>query len=223
MISPAQIFLVIPSFNEEGRLENVVRAARRRVSCPIVIVDDGSVYPVTLSLPGVTVLRHEVNLGKGAAMKTGAVFAFSHPQTSAVIFMDADGQHDPNHLPAFIAALGAGSDVVLGTRVFSPDSPAIRRLGGKLASWYIWLLFGLRISDILSGFRALTRGAFQLLSWEARTYGVETEMIALLGRHKSRLKFVEIPITNIYIDKYKGVTIIDALRILSSSLWWKLS
>lgn len=187
----------------------------------IVIVDDGSRVPIKKS-SDYHLLRHKINLGKGSAMKTGAEYAFSQG-ASAVIFMDGDGQHDPKYLPEFISLYKQGFDCILASRRPSLNVPLVRLLGNKFASIYINLLFGVYVSDILSGYRLLNKSAYKLLTWDSQRYGVETEMIARLGKNKTKIKWIEFPIESIYIDKYKGVTIIDAVKALFDSIWWKLS
>lgn len=217
----SSIFIVIPSCNEGNRVINLVKKIKKFSPIPIVIVDDGSHFPVKQSL-SFHLLRHKINLGKGAAMKTGAQYAFSHG-ASAVIFMDGDGQHDPKYLPEFINLYKQGFDCVLASRRPSLKVPLVRLLGNKFASIYINLLFGVYVSDILSGYRLLNKQAYKLLVWDSQRYGVETEMIARLGKNKTKIRWIEFPIESIYIDKYKGVTIIDAVKALFDSIWWKLS
>ena len=214
------IFLVIPAFNEGERLPAVLTGAGRFLpKGKIIVVDDGSLQPIKTK--SALVIRHRLNLGKGAAMKTGAEYAFGE-KADAVIFMDADGQHDPKELPNFASRLEKGFDVVFGSRQPGLSVPLTRLLGNKFASIYINLLFNIYISDILSGYRALTKKAYRLLSWESSRYGVETEIVARLGKNLQRLKWTEFPIETIYIDKYKGVTIIDAIKVLVNTLWWRL-
>jgi len=155
-------------------------------------------------------------------MSTGADYAFSQG-ADAIIFMDADSQHNPKELEEFKKYLDKGYDLVFGSRNYGMRTPMIRFLGNRFASIYINLLFRVYISDILSGYRALTKKAYNLVKWDSTRYGVETEMVARLGKHKKKLSWVEFPIDSIYVDKYKGVTIIDAIKILGQSIWWKLS
>jgi dolichol-phosphate mannosyltransferase len=214
-------FLVIPVFNEQGRIEAVVSKAKKHVRASrIVVVDDGSRVP--LNLKGVHLLRHPLNIGKGAALKTGIEYAFAQG-AKAVIMMDGDGQHDPDDLPQFIKHLEGGFDVVFASRRPNLTAPLVRLLGNKFASIYINVLYGVYVADILSGYRALTLKAYKKINWQSTRYGVETEMVARLGKYRKQLKFIEFPIETVYIDKYKGVTILDAIKILFDSLWWKLS
>jgi glycosyltransferase involved in cell wall biosynthesis len=217
------VFIVIPAFNEQPRLPQLLKQTKKFHSLEkVVVVDDGSEPSLKIprSLP-VWLLKHQVNLGKGMAMKTGAEFAFSRG-AEAVIFMDADLQHDPKEIPVFIKQIEQGFDVIFGSRNYNRAGPADRLFGNRLASIYIRLLFGVKISDILSGYRALTKKAYKLIKWHSDRYAVETEMIARLSKHRDRLRWTEIPIETIYIDKYKGISPADSVKILTSSLWWKL-
>jgi glycosyltransferase involved in cell wall biosynthesis len=220
-MNKTDIYVIIPAFNEQPRLPQVLKSLTHYLpSDHIVVVDDGSSQPLQLK-PGYWLLRHQINLGKGEAMKTGAEFAFSK-KAKAIIFMDADGQHNPQELPKFIHYLLSGYQVVFGTRSFNSTSPLPRVLGNKFASFYIYLLFHIYVSDILSGFRGLTHNAYRKLKWDSPRYGVETEMIARLGRVKSQLTWIEFPIASIYKDKYKGVSLVQAIKILGETLVWKI-
>ena len=157
------IFLVIPAFNEGERLPAVLTGASRFLpKGKIIVVDDGSLQPIKTK--SALVIRHRLNLGKGAAMKTGAEYAFGE-KADAVIFMDADGQHDPKELPNFASRLEKGFDVVFGSRQPGLSVPLTRLLGNKFASIYINLLFNIYISDILSGYPSLTKKTYPLLSF----------------------------------------------------------
>src|SRR3989304_7305763 len=112
-----KIFVIIPAFNEESRIGKVLAGVRKK-KLPIVVVDDGSkdeTYQVAKKITPYA-LRHPINLGKGAALKTGCLAAFKLG-AEAVILMDSDGQHDANDLPKFVKALRR-CDVVFGVRNF---------------------------------------------------------------------------------------------------------
>jgi glycosyltransferase involved in cell wall biosynthesis len=219
-----KVYLVIPAFNEQPRLIPLLDSVKKYFPLNrVVVVDDGT--EPALVIPGqypVWRLCHQINLGKGSAMKTGAEFAFSKG-ADAVIFMDADLQHDPKEIPVFVKKLSEGNDLVFGSRVKNNSGPKDRLFGNQMACIYVRLLFGIQISDILSGYRAMTKNAYKLVKWESDRYGVETEMIARLSKSKKLLRWTEIPIETIYISKYKGFSPADSVKILGNSLWWKLS
>jgi glycosyltransferase involved in cell wall biosynthesis len=220
-----KIFVVIPLFNEKKHISSVLKNIST-YNLPMVVVDDGStdgseVGLNELRLKNVTILTHKINLGKGAAMKTGADFAFGK-KADAVIFMDSDGQHEASDLPKFVKALESGKyDVVLGSRNFNYGVPLVRFLGNKFASVLMGLLFRIYVSDVICGFRAVTKSGYGKVGWESDGYGVETEMVARLG--KTRPGFCEVPVQTIYINNVKGVTLLDAFEVLGNVVKWKLT
>ncbi len=220
-IKSQKFYVVIPAYNEASRIGGVIDGVRKFTK-NILVVDDGSQDKTSevAKKKGVRVLRHRINLGKGAGMKTGIEAAFDLGG-EAIILIDADGQHDPKHIPEFLEKLNQGFDIVFGTRNLSYGVPLVRYLGNKFGSVLISLVFGIYRSDMLCGFIAFKKKAYQKIKWGSSRYGVETEIVARTGKNK--LKYSEIPIETIYIDKYKGVTILDALGVLFNIPRWLIS
>ncbi|MBU0572827.1 glycosyltransferase family 2 protein [Patescibacteria group bacterium] len=215
------IFIVIPAHQEEERIGNVIKDVIK-TNFPIIVVDDGSKDETfnVASKYKITVLRHKVNLGKGAAMKTGAEAAF-RMGADAVVFMDSDGQHKVKDLPHFTDALEKDKfDVIFGSRNLNHGVPFVRYMGNKFASLLVSLLFGIYVSDLLCGYRGLSKKGFEKIYWESKGYGVETEMAARTA--KSGLKYCEAPVETVYYDEVKGVTILDAISILFDVLRWRI-
>lgn len=221
-----KIALVLPTFNEEKRVGNVLKSLKK-TNLPIFIVNDGStdktleVVKKTLRFnKKITLISHRINLGKGSAIRTGSEAAFAQ-NFDAIIMMDSDGQHNPGDLKRFIENLKLKKyDIILGSRNWHNGVPLVRFLGNKFASVLIALLFGIYVSDILSGFRAMTKKGFKKLKLESTGYGIETEMIVKISKYK--LKFCEIPVEAIYHDKNKGVTILDSISILLDVFRWRI-
>jgi len=220
-MSKNKVFIVISSYNEEKHIREVLRAVHSS-KLPVILVDDGSkdnTSKIAVEIPGVAVVRHKVNLGKGAAMKTGCECAFSKG-AKAVIFMDADGQHSSKDISKFVEALEKGCDVVFGSRDYGYAIPFVRYMGNKIASVLVSLLYGIYVFDLLCGFRALTASAYKKIKWESRGYGVETEIA--IKTAAAHLKYCQVSVAAIYLDEVKGVTILDAVGILFDVLRWKL-
>jgi len=219
------ISIVVPFYNEKKHISKVVEDV---LGCklPIVLVDDGSTDTSSSYLKkykggNVTLLTHRVNLGKGAAMKTGADYAFSKG-ADAVIFMDGDEQHSPKDLEKFRGVLEEKKyDAVFGTRNYNYGVPLIRFLGNKFTSILIAVLFGIYVSDVLCGFKALTKKAYKAVRWDSTGYGVETEMVARIA--KMKMLFHEIPVETLYHDKVKGVTVLDAFGIMFEIIKWRFT
>lgn len=217
-----KIYVVISAFNEGERIIEVIKNVLKYKKGFVVVVDDGS-YDNTQALlkknfvkdSRVTLLRHIVNLGKGAAMKTGAEEAW-RLGASAVVFIDGDGQHDPKYLSQFEKLLGKYGLVFSYRQI--QKMPLVRKCGNIIVREVIKILFNIRRRDLLCGFMAMDRFVYSEILWQTSGYGVETEIATKVGR--KRLDFGEILIDTVYIDKYKGVTIIDAIKILMSIPVW---
>lgn len=217
-----KIFIVIPAFNEMRRI-GVVLEDLKKVNMPIIVVDDGSrdsTYEKIKKHHRVAVIKHRINLGKGAALKTGCEAAFLKG-ADAVILMDSDGQHKASDLPKFVERINSGYDVVFGSRNLSMGVPFVRYMGNKMAAVLINIMFGIYVSDLICGFRSFTKKAYEKIRWQSAGYDVETEMVILTSKHN--LKYCEVGIDTVYYDKFKGVTILDAISILFNVLKWRLS
>jgi polyprenyl-phospho-N-acetylgalactosaminyl synthase len=216
-----RVGIVIPTFNEDQRIDKLVNELKT-TNNPIVVVDDGSKNKFSLkSSKNLTILHHQINLGKGAAMKTGCEYAFNMLNVDAVVLMDADGQHLVKDLDKFIRKINDNYGVVFGSRSFNKATPLVRHLGNRLASMFVSLLYGVFIADLTCGYRGITKSAFNRIKWESARYGVETEMV--VRTIISRLKYCEVPVETVYLDGVKGVTPLDALSIFMDVVRWKIT
>lgn len=215
------IYVIIPGFNEEKYLKNVLLGGLK-ITKNIVYVDDGSTdKSVSIAKKYLQhVLVHDINLGKGAALKTGCDYAFKILGAEAAVLMDSDGQHNPLDLERFFEKLKKGVSVVFGVREFSPTMPLMRLLGNKSASILFNLLFHKYIPDIPSGFKALTKKAYKKVEWKSPGYEVETEIAACVA--KKNIPFEILEIETIYHDVNKGMSILDALNIMKFLIQFKL-
>lgn len=222
MGAPMTTVAIIPALNEHKQLQGVIEQARRHVD-QVIVIDDGSRQPLSEHLPSwpnVTVRRHAINLGKGAAMKTGVTWA-RHHGIDAAVFIDADGQHDPNEIPQLLQPLISNSaDIVFGVRQFHGRMPLVARIGNIVLTKALQWLYQVQVEDTQSGFRALRLSVWDQIAWRSPRYAVETEMIVNTGKH--HVRYAQVPITTIYLDKYKGTTVIDGIRIMINMLAWKI-
>ena len=222
MTHPARrAFVVIPVYNEGPRVGALLQEVAREIPLDrVVVVDDGS-HPAVdrASLGGARVLRHAINLGKGMALRTGCEQALAQGAT-AVVLMDGDGQHEPRDIPRLLAAL-ADVDIVFGARALGWKVPWVRLVGNRTLNAWTNALFDLRLHDIWCGYRAFRAEAFPVLAWNASDYSADVEMAVRAGR--ARLRRAEVPIGAIYHDAYKGVTVLDGLRLLVQLAAWRLT
>lgn len=209
-----RVVTVIPAFNEERTVESVVRGALEHGD--VILVDDGSTDR-TAALgeeAGARVISHPKNLGKGAALKTGIREALGGDY-DVIVFMDADGQHDPSLIPELASAVNGG-DFIIGSRFIrnNHDSmPIHRQLSNRITTWILRLATGYRITDSQSGFRAISaRYAHLILEIPYDDYVYESEAICETSRH--RLRIAEVPITCTYGDEKSYIGVGDVLQYI---------
>jgi glycosyltransferase involved in cell wall biosynthesis len=190
------IVALIPGYQEGPRIAAVVAGSRRYLA--VVVVDDGSTDDTTAQAEaaGATVLVQRPNAGKGAALRAGFRHALEHGAT-AVVTLDADGQHDPAEIPAFLAAFEAtGAELIIGRRDFA-TMPFVRRLSNTLGGWVFSVAVGRNVPDNQSGYRLIGRRLMTaLLDSTESGFEFEVEMIArciALG-----LPIADVPIRTIY-------------------------
>lgn len=221
----SKLAIVIPARDESARLGTVLGGLPDRLpgfdSIRVVVVDDGSSdgTAAVARTAGAAVVRHRVNLGKGAALRTGAEAAL-RAGCDVLLFMDADGQHQASDIPKLLVPLQAGrADLVLGCRAFTGQMPAAMRIGNRGLSGLFQVLYGRSFRDTQSGMRAMTAAAFRKLRWKASGYAVETEMLVRAAR--AGLRTAEVEIATVYHDSYKGTTPADGVRILADMVRWR--
>lgn len=223
MKSSQKIVVIIPVYNENQRAVKTIKDVLRHFKGEIVVVDDGStdntkelVERHFKDISRLSLISYKKNKGKGAALRIGVEMAWKKGG-EAVIFIDADGQHNPKYLKKFKRKL-EDNKIVFGYRMLSRKMPFLRRLGNIVAVNLIRVLFNIRKKDLLSGYLGFKKEIYEMIKWTSDRYGIETEMATKIGRNK--LEFYEFKIDTIYIDKYKGVTLLDAIKVLAQIPRW---
>ncbi len=190
---------IIPAYNEEKTIAEVLDGARVFVD-EIIVINDGSsdrTEEIALSKNAI-VVSHIINRGLGAAIGSGFDAALLRGADIAIT-LDADGQHDPAEIPKFIRKIIDGADVVIGSRMLSPGGmPWYRRIANRLGNMVTLFLFGAYVTDSQSGFRAFNKTALQKIKIKTNRMEVSSEIIAEAKTKK--LKLVEVPIKAIYTD-----------------------
>lgn len=216
------LFAVIAAYNEQKNISLVLKGVKKYIlSENIVVVDDGSsdnTYEASLNQE-VTVLRNIINLGKGAALKTGCDYALNQ-NAKIIIVLDGDNQHDPKEIPHLLDKINQGYKIVFGYRKFDRNMPFILKLGNLIIKYATKLLYNLELKDSQCGYRAFTSETYKKIRWTVSDYSLESEMVANVGKHG--LKYAEIPVETIYNDKYKGTTILDGMKIVINLFLWRL-
>ncbi len=209
-----QLSIILPAKNEEAGLAKALPALRVRwPEAEVIVVDDGSTDRTAevARQHGATVLSSPYSMGNGAAIKRGARAASG----DILVFMDADGQHDPAHIQSLLDQLAAGYDMVVGARDGSGQANAGRGLANalynRLSSW----MTGHRILDLTSGFRAARAGKFkEFLHLLPNGFSYPTTSTMAFFRSAYPVAYVPIPVakrvgTNSHIRPIK-----DGIRFL---------
>jgi glycosyltransferase involved in cell wall biosynthesis len=217
------ISVVIPALNPEAEFVALVGALAEASVGAIVVVDDGSdrghekYFDAVRGFSKVHVLRHAVNLGKGAALKTGMNYILcSFPQHIGVVTADADGQHQAGDILDIARLLTERPDaLVLGTRQFGSGVPLRSRLGNGLTRLLVGAIVGKRLMDTQTGLRGLPLELLpKLLKISSSGYEFELDML-IAAKHQS-VPFVQKPIRTIYLDNNRSShfnPLLDSMRV----------
>ena len=189
------IVAIIPAYNEEKALADVIAKTLQHVD-KVIVVNDGSIdktAEVAIEA-GAEVINHSTNLGKGEALKSGFKVI---GDDSIVVTIDGDGQHNPDEIPVLIKPIiEDDADFVNGSRYMNgpeENTPAYRRVGQKVLDMATNISAGIKVTDSQSGFRAFSPRAKGCFRFKGTGFGIESEM--LVDAAEAGLKIVEVPIT----------------------------
>lgn len=186
-----RIVALVPAFNERRAIQPVLAGALKTL--PVVVVDDGSSDGTAevAEEAGALVIRHEVNQGKGAALRTGFQWALEN-ELSAIITLDADGQHDPVEIPKFLVLYRSEEpDLIIGKRNFS-QMPFPRWLSNPFGSWLLSQVVGEKIYDNQSGYRLYARSLLEVLDFDTAGFEFEVEVIGASLLHNMDIAWVDV-------------------------------
>jgi len=205
------IVALIPGYNEAPRIGAVTREAKQHL--PVIVVDDGSSDGTAdvAREAGATVVEQRPNQGKGAALRAGFRRAIDDGAT-AILTLDADGQHDPREIPRFLEAGAADPppDLVIGSRNFRA-MPPVRRLSNELGRIAFSWAVGRPIPDNQSGYRLVSRRlAEATLASDEHGFAFEVEQITTCIRMGGAIAWV--PIRTIYAGEPSHIRPIAHLR-----------
>ena len=217
----ASIAALVPAFNCADRVGCVVQRIRRYVSA-VLVVDDGSSDGTAAAAraAGARVVVHRENRGKGPAIRSGLAVLLGEP-FSHILMLDADGQHDPEDAPRFLAAAD-DADFVLGNRLWKPEAiPARRFWTNYIGTHALQLMTGFPLQDSQCGFRLLSAACLRRMGLVGNRYSVDTEIIVRAG--KLRASFAHVPVRVIYdgaVSHYRPI--FDTVHIVLSAVRFKI-
>lgn len=207
----SSVSVVIPCLNLESKIAHVISLCKEDYE--VVVVDDGSddATGAVAKKAGARVVTHSQNMGKGAAMRSGARAATG----DVVVFIDGDLQHDPKDIPRLVEPIDSrGCDIVIGARriAFGRHMPVQRWLSNSITSGLIRLTSRIPVHDSQSGFRATRREKFLALDLKSTRYEIETEWLVKAAKDKQRI--CEVTIGVVYNDSESHFSVRDVLNFL---------
>jgi glycosyltransferase involved in cell wall biosynthesis len=214
----SKVLVVIPAYNEHGRIGEIVKVVKRLLPLAKTLVvndcssDDTGKEAVNA---GAFVVTHPLNLGYGAALETGYLYALQNGY-EFIVQMDGDGQHLPNEVPRILApVLEGGADIVIGSRYLSSKNSYktsfVRKVGQKFFGMILSVITGYKITDPTSGFQCLNRKAFELFSRGQFPHDFPDADVLLMA-HYAGFRVKEVPV--VMLERSGGVSMHDGLKPL---------
>ena len=215
-----KVIAVMPAFNSERTLQKTFDAIPMDCVHEVILVNNNSTdrtRQIAEGIPGLIVINHERNRGYGASQQTGYRAALDRG-ADVVVMIHSDFHYNPKHAPEIAAPLSAGeADMVLGSRFLTGDPRKAgmhwwRYLGNKFLSALQTLVFGLRLSEFHTGYRAYNRALLEGVPFErfSNDFAFDSQIIAHAVRRGFRIK--EIPIPTSYHDERSSLSFIGSVK-----------
>jgi glycosyltransferase involved in cell wall biosynthesis len=218
------VTLVLPVYNEQKNIEKVIKEVKKIVN-RIIIIDNNSsdgTIKIIKKLNKIN-LQHCYNIGKSNSLKTGCDLAVKL-KTDLIAFMDSDGQHKGSDLKKLINIIKKEKiDAVIGYRD-SFKMPMMRGIGTLLIKTLTNFLFNSNLNDIQSGLRVFKSKIYQRIKWTSTGsahYFADAEISTILL--KKKIKFKEVAIKTIFLNKYKGMNIFEGIHLLIRLVMWRFN
>jgi glycosyltransferase involved in cell wall biosynthesis len=213
-IDRTNVAALIPAYFEERCIYDVANRVRQQLDL-VLVVDDGSADKTEAEAQraGVQVIRHPVNQGKGAAIKTGLRELNGRPELLYILILDGDGQHLPEEIPNFIEeANRSRPPLILGNRMSDTRKmPFVRKMTNCYMSWQISRVCGQRMPDTQCGFRMIGKDLAPALFTESNNYDYETEMLIIASRRGCHI--ASVPVSTVYGEEVSKIhPVRDTLR-----------
>ena len=206
--------ILIPAFNAEETLEQVLIDVRKYCDLEILVVNDGSTDSTSeIALKNnCTLIEFPQNQGKGAAIQCGIDYAIKHKSDFLITF-DSDRQHPADEIPHFIEIHKKHPNrILLGSRKRDRNMPGIRKFSNSVIAGMISFRIGKKLKDAQCGFRLIPSKYFDLEVTKLKGFVYEAEI--LIGWAENKIHLHEIPIPTIYFEQHKSkITYVDSTLI----------
>lgn len=209
------VAVILPAYNEEVSVASMILLSSKYAD-EVIVIDDGSTDRTSevSEMAGATVLHHDTNRGKGAALKTGFNYA---KDFDIIVTIDADGQHNPSEIPDVIKPIVDGkADIVNGSRYINghdKNTPKYRRVGQTVLDTATNIASGVKLTDTQSGFRAFSSDSFKHFNFDPDGFGIESDM--LIEASNNHLRITEVEITVRYdVDSSTDNPVVQGFSVL---------
>jgi len=217
-----KVIAVVPAFNEAERIGNVIRKIKNvKVVDKIIVIDDGSKDSTSLIARknGATVIKLAMNQGVGKATRVGLKEALKM-KSEIIVFLDADGQHDPRYIPKFISSINEGNEFVLGKRNLE-KYPFIKKFGNRALAIIASLICPTGLHDPECGFRAIDASAARKMKLQSDNYSICMDFIWNIWKLTLKVKEIPINVPVYYVKKGTKIStgITNALHLLKRRIF----
>jgi glycosyltransferase involved in cell wall biosynthesis len=221
-----KITIIIPAYNEEKTIEEVISKVKNlKINKEIIVIDDGSkdnTWNKIIKISGIKIFRHDKNMGKGASVRTG----INNSTGDIIIIQDADLELNPMQIPSIIKPiLKHGADVVYGSRN-NPyndhhDRSPIFYFGGLIVTFLANFLYNIKITDEACGYKAFKKEVLKNIKIKSNRFEWEPEITAKIA--KKNIKIKEVPIKSSARSKNNGkkLTRLDGLKAIWALIKYK--
>lgn len=216
-----RLLIIIPAYNEEKNIVNVVENLKENYSqWDYVVINDGSTDKTAeiCKNKGYNLVDLPINLGLSAAFQTGLKYASIYGYKYAIQY-DADGQHQAQYIESMLETIEKGEDIVIGSRFVEKKKPlSMRMLGSKLITWTIKLTTGVRIIDPTSGMRMFNRKMIDEFA-NSLNYGPEPDTVSFLIKNGAKVKEVQVEM----LERYAGESYLNWTKSMAYMLRMTIS
>jgi len=213
-----KVFILIPTYNEETKIEEVLDSLKLSFK-NIVVVNDGSTDKTQSIIENkdVMVIRHILNLGQGAAVSSGMNYIKNENKAEALITFDADGQHSVDDAVLFAKEIiKCDEEIIFGSRFLKnkENIPYLKRASLKAVTFITNFLTNTRLSDTHNGLKAIKISCLEKINISIDGFAFESQIIQQVGKQK--IKYKEMPTNTIYTDysKNKGQKLSNGFLII---------
>jgi len=214
------IYIIIPAFNEEKNIFEVIKSVQKYYNNILVINDCSTDNTSKIAKQtNVQVIDLPINKGVGHATRVGCDLAIKLG-ADILVTLDADGQHSAEDIPNLVEKMKFTKvDIVFGYRIPDQSMPFEKKIGNKLLIILNKMVFGITLKDSLTGFHVFNSNSFDKIRWESNRYSFITELAFRI--YKEGLKFEEVKVKTLYLEKKKGMSIKDGIKSIALIFIWR--